>query len=318
MKIQHTTKALLPVLLLAMFASCKKEAPSIFDMFNVQLTFNQSQPYAVDENGEIEITTKDSVLIDYTIESPDKDMYMICLYRNGANSPAQKIPITDDGKRRVYSGTFKFLAKDLGAGLSSYRIWSLDKDGVYLGDGYKKVTINVLSDLKYFANRKLFAADTVGKVAPCYLSVNEGNTYSYTTGASNSGNLDFGLYKKVVQSGSNTVNQYFLYSLTANPLPFVPYDISSWTKRATLFSAPTNKDANVNTFKTRFNTGPKIEAEAKAVNINLTTHPSALAANNFIFFKTPEGKYGVIFIISVDNEDYTGRKYIVMSYKMQE
>ena len=171
MKIQHTTKALLPVLLLVFFASCKKEAPSILDMFKVQLTFNQSQPYAVDENGDIEITSKDSVLIDYTIESPDKDMYMICLYRNGANSPAQKIPITDNGKRRTYSGTFKFLAKDLGAGLSSYRIWSLDKDGVYLGDGYKTITINVLSDLKYFANRKLFEADTTGKVHPCYLSI---------------------------------------------------------------------------------------------------------------------------------------------------
>jgi hypothetical protein len=50
MKIRHTTKALLPVLLLVTFASCKKEAPSIFDMFKVKLTFNQSEPYAVDEH----------------------------------------------------------------------------------------------------------------------------------------------------------------------------------------------------------------------------------------------------------------------------
>src|SRR5690242_742288 len=123
MKIRHKTKALLPVLLLVMFASCKKEAPSILNMFKVKLTFNQSQPNAVDENGEIELTSKDSVLIDYTIESPDEDMYIICLYKAGANQPEQKIAITDDGKRRVYSGTFKFKASDLGAGSTSYRIW---------------------------------------------------------------------------------------------------------------------------------------------------------------------------------------------------
>lgn len=318
MKIQHTTKVLLPVLLLVMFASCKKDAPSIFDMFKVTLTFHQSEPYAVDENGDIEITSNDSVLVDYTLESPDEDMYVVCLYKTGGNIPIQKIPITDDGKRRSYSGTFKFHAKDLGAGLSSYRIWPLDKNGVYLGDGYKRVTINVLSDLKYFPNRKIYAADTTGKVNPCYLSIKDGNTYSYSTGAANSGDIDFAFYTKVVPSGTTTKTEFFIYSLTADPLPFTPYDISGWTKRSTLFSAPTNKNANINTFRTRFNTGPKIEEEAKAVNIDLTHHPKALAANNFIFFKTPEGKYGVLFIHSVSNENYNGIRYMVVSYKIQE
>lgn len=314
MKISHTTKALLPVLLLVMFASCKKDSPSIFDMFKVKLTFNQSQPYSVDENGEIELNSKDSVLIDYTIESPDEDMYMICLYKAGANLPEQKIAITDDGKRRVYSGSFKFLAKDLGAGLTSYRIWPLDKGGIYLGDGYKKVTINVLSDLKYYSNIKVFMPDTTGKVNPCYLSVGDNgpSLNSYTTGADNSAKIDFGFYCKVIQVNPTTTRtDYYMYSLTANPLPFVPYDISSWTKRGTLFSAPVSGTAAL--WKTRFSTGPKIEAEAKAANINLTSSP-VLQANNFVFFKTPEGKYGVIFIQSL-NVDYLLRPYIWMSYK---
>jgi hypothetical protein len=319
MKIRHTTKALLPVLLLVMFASCKKDAPSIFDMFKVKLTFNQGQPYAVDENGDIEITSKDEVIIDYTIESPDEDMYVICLYKNGGNAPVQKIPITDDGKRRVYSGTFKFKASDLGAGQTTYRIWPLDKIGVYMGDGYKKVTINVLSDLKYYSNIKVFMPDTTGKVDPCYLSLGDAgpDLYSYTTGAANSAKIDFGFYSKVVQVNPTTTRlDHYMYSLTASPLPFTPYDISSWAKRGTLFSAPVTSNATAATWKTRFNTGAKIEAEAKAVNINLTSSP-VIAANNFVFFKTPEGKYGVMFIQSL-SQDYLLRRYIWLSYKMPD
>jgi hypothetical protein len=317
MKIRHTTNALLPVLLLVIFASCKKEAPSILDMFRVKLTFNQSQPYAVDENGEIDLNATDSVLIDYTLESPDEDMFMICLYKTGSNAPAQKIPVTDNGKRRTYSGTFKFLAKDLGAGLTSYRIWPLDKNGVYLGDGYKRVTINVFSDIKYFANRKLFLPDSAEKVNPCYLSINEGNTYSYSTGATNAGNIDLGFYRKWELVNNVVTERIHMYSLSANPLPFVAYDISSWSKRGTLFSAPVTSNASASTFRTRFSTGPKIVAEAKAVNINLLSSATPLAANQFIFFKTPEGKYGVLFIQAF-SYDYDFRRYILLSYRMQE
>ena len=81
-------------------------------------------------SGNIEINSTDSAMIDYTIQSPDEDMYQIALYKTGGNAPVQKIPITDDAKRRSFSGQFKFYAKDLGAGESTYRIWAYDKNGV--------------------------------------------------------------------------------------------------------------------------------------------------------------------------------------------
>lgn len=320
MKKRHSIIASIPVLLLVIFASCKKTAPNIFDMFNVKLTFNQSAPFAVDENGEFELTSKDSVIVDYTIESPDADMYMICLYKTGGNAPIQKIPITDGGKRRVYSGTFKFYAKDLGAGISSYRIWPLDQAGVYLGDGYKTVNINVLSDLKYWSNIKAFAADTVEKVTPSFLSLGDAKTYNYNEASAKSGSIDFAFYHKFIKVGNTTTEQVHMYSLTANPNPYVPYDVSSWTKRGTLFSAPQTSNVSAAFWKTRFNTGPKIEAEAKAVTINLTsTTTPILDADkpSFVFFKTPEGKYGVIYFIS-RNFDYLGRRYVWLSYKMPD
>jgi hypothetical protein len=108
-----------------------------------------------------------------------------------------------------------------------------------------------------------------------------------------------------------------MYSLTANPLPFTVYDISAWTKRGTLFSAPITSNVSASTWKTRFNTGPKIEAEAKAATINLTSTTTPIAGNQFIFFKTPEGKYGVLFMQSL-NLDYLLRRYVLLSIKMPD
>lgn len=314
MKIKHTTIAFLPVLLLVIFASCKKTAPNIFTMFNVKVTFNQSQPYAVDENGEIEITSTDSVLIDYTVESPDEDMYMICLYKTGENLPILKVPITEEGKRRIYSGTFKIYAKDIGAGMTSYRIWPLDKGGIYLGDGHKTVSINVLADLKYYSNIKVFAADTTAKVTPTFFSLSNIKTYNYNEAAAQSGSVDFAIYRKLPAGAKD--DEVYMYSLAANPNPYVPYDISTWTKRGTLFSAPTSTNATTDNWRTVFNTGPKIEEQAKKVTINLTTPGQLLKDNKsqLVYYKTPEGKYGVIFFIS-KNYDYLGRRYVWLSFK---
>lgn len=311
MKILNTTIASLSVLLLVIFASCKKTAPSLLNMYNVKLTL-EGQPFAIDENGEVEMNSKDSVTVNYTLESPDEDMYTVTLNKTGTNT-LTKTAITDGGKRRVYSGSFKFFAKDLGAGTTSYRIFATNKEGVYLGDGYKKVTIHVVSDLKYYSNIKVYMADTT-KNEPCYLSTTlDGPTlYSYNTGATNSAKIDFG-FRCTITDNPREVKP-FMYSLSANPLPFAPYDISSWTKRSTLFSAPISGSAA--TWISRFNTGLKIETEAKAANINLTSS-AELKANNFVFFKTPEGKYGVIFVAG-KYDDSQKRPYLWLSYKMPD
>ena len=318
MKIRHTIIASIPVLLLVIFASCKKTAPSIFNQFPVVLNYQLTAPNTIEEQGEIEIASKDSVIIDYTIESPNEDMYIICLYETGSNLPVQKIPITDNGKRRVYSGKFTIKASDIGAGSTTYRIWPLNQSGVYLGDGYKKVTIHVVPDMIYLSNRKVFVADTVGKVDPCYLSLKDGKTYSYTTGANNSNSIDLGFYQKVVMVSGKPEAQMFMYSLSANPLPFVPYDISSWTKRGTLFSAP-QSGATIDNWRSRFNTGPNIlrEATSSSVKINLTSATAKLAGNQYIFFKTPEDKYGVIWVQSI-TFDYQLRQYAWLAIKMPE
>ncbi|GEM_PF-234313 len=314
--------------------------PNVLNMFKVKLTVNKSEPYAIGADGVINIGPKDSAIIDYTIESPDADMYQVALYKTGGGLPTQRIPVTEGMNRRVYSGRFKFYAQDLGSGsTTSYRIWANDANGVYLGDGGLKFTINVSSDMKYFTNKRLFLPDSSSGKENCYASLSTGELYSYTTGAVHSAAIDLGLFSKFERTGTFQVidingdgkldtvyalTRYnYLYSLAANPLPFTGYDISSWAKRGTLFSKQVTGGSITDIVK-KFSTAAKIETEAKKQTINLTMVPASadaakalpLAAGQYIYFKTPEGKYGVILIQAIAG-DYRFNTYLQLVWRIQ-
>lgn len=298
-----------------LMTSCKKESQNIFNMFDVALTLHNNNPKAV--SGDVDVNPGDSLVFDFTITSPNKDMYMVCVHRAGDNLPYLKIPITDDAKRRSYSGTIDIVA-DRGVGKTTYRIWALDKEGVYLGDGYKSITINVVSDFRFMPNRKLYFPDTMGKQLNSYLSLAGGATYSYTTGASHSADIDLGIYRQAVYDpNTNEFKGYMhnLYSLSADPNPFVPYDVSSWTKRETLFSAPVKNSTN--TFRNTLKTGKTIETEAKKKTINLKHIATGLVSNDMIYFVTPEGKYGVLIVNSI-TLDYQDKPFMDISVKIQD
>ncbi|WP_114792803.1 hypothetical protein U0035_03760 [Niabella yanshanensis] len=315
--------------------------PNVLNMFKVKLTLHKSQPHAMGDDDVVNLGPADSVLIDYTIESPEEDMYQVALYKTGGGLPQQRIAITDGMNRRTYSGKITFYAKDLGEGsATTYRIWANDRNGVYLGDGGRKLTINVSSDMRFYTNRWLFAHDTLEQKENSYVSLSDGRLYSYTTGAAHSASIDLGMYAKYERTGTyqlidmngdgtpdtawSATRVNYLYSLSANPLPFVGYDISSWTKRGTLFSKQ-NTGGNINDMLKKFNTSLKIETEARKQTLNLTRVPATaadglktpLAAGQYIYFKTPEGKYGVILVQSV-NSDYRSKNYLQLTWRIQE
>ncbi len=326
MKLRNLIIILSILLLSGVFSGCKKESKNIFNMFAVALTFHSSSTHALPADGSIEISATDSVLLDYTIESPDADMYMVCLYKTGTTTPMTRIPIPDGANRRTFSGKFTFYGSNLGAGTSTYRIWALDKEGVYLGDGYKNVVIDVISNLKYFPNRRMELPDTINKVHNSFMSLNDGKLYSYTTGAAHSGTIDLGIFNKydTVRNASGVITSiplnHYIYSISANPSPFRIYDFSSWTKRTTLFSAPVAGTAQ--NFRTMFNTSAKIETEAKKRAVNLTVTP-AIPVNQFVYFLTPEGRYGVIFVQSMQiefagSQEASSKRIMVVSHRIQE
>lgn len=286
-----------------LFSSCKKDYDTIFNMFeDVDVTFHANSPYAVTDYKEV--NAGDSLYLDFTITSAKKNMFMVCVWEAGAAVPFIKIPL-DNTQRRNFSYTAK-LKMDSKVGRTSYRVWALDSAGVFIGDGYKKITVDVLSDFNYWAGRNLYVPDSTDKVDPCYLSLATGSTFSYTTGAANSGSIDIGY----AYNGSHT-----LYALNNSPLPFTVYDISSWTPRATLLANPKNNQAS--TWLNQLRTGAQIEKNAKSAKPT-NKKVTGLKAGSLVYFLTPEGKYGALYINYVTQDNAKRGTIMNVDVKIQK
>lgn len=295
-----------------LLASCKKEAQNIFNMFDVTLDLHSDKTNAVKEYNQV--NPNDELVIDFTIKSPNKDMYMICIWRAGQGTPGIRIPITDAGRRRSYSDAITIKA-DQGVGTTTYRVWALDKDGVYLGDGEKQIVLEIKSDFRYMTNRNVYFPDTATKKMASFFSLGKGVAYNYGDATANAGDIDFGIYRKPSYNPTTGVFQgwiHGLYTPATEPNPFTPYDISGWTKRGTLFSAATNNGAA--TFN-GFKTGVALETEAKKKTINLTHISTGYGAGFLFYFKTPEGKFGAL-LVNATTSNFNDEPYVNFSYKV--
>jgi hypothetical protein len=263
------------------------------------------------------------VWIDFTINSANEDMYSYRLETSsGTQAPATQVfTITDPTKRRSFSNVIKLtMNRD---GKSTFRIFAQNEKGVFIGDGYKKVTVEVRPSFMIYANRDIYLPDTVGKSLPSFFSLNDATGFNYTNGAANSAKIDFGIYRKLASNSTPATPSYVVnfYSPSVTTNPLTVYDIAAWTpKRTTKFSAPVTGQATA--FLTGAISGSTIETLAKARTINLnesvaTLATNGLAAGNAVFFLTPEGKYGMLYI-NAATSDYEKRPYINVSVKIQK
>ncbi len=287
-------------------SSCKKEGTNIFNMFtDVEVIYHDNSPYSI--TGYKQVNDGDSIYIDVTVKSAKEDMYVLCLLQAGTTSPT-KVTIKEANRREV-SHTFKMKATK--AGKTSYRVYPLDKRGIYLGDNYKSVTIDVKPNFTFLNERLLFSPDTVEKVKKCYLSLTTGETFSYSEGKGNESKIDLGVYSQLVEENKVLVRRFYLYSLDANPLPFNAYDISSWNKRKTLFSTVTVSGGSK---FTSFTSASLITAAANAVNIN-QSGPILIKGGELIYFKTQEGKIGAIYVFSSTLNSHSLGHYLNLQVK---
>ncbi|WP_407428425.1 hypothetical protein [Arcticibacter sp.] len=297
--------------------ACKKEAPNIYNMFNdVSVTFHNNHPFSITDFKEV--NDGDSVYIEYTITSAKQDMAAVCVKREGVERPVLQINLPDDADKRSYSGVFKLQATR--AGENKYRIYALNQQAQYIGDGYKAVTFNVRPNFTLIANRKIYLSDSVSTDQPIYYSIKQGQAFSYAAGKDVSADLDFSFYRTPAAANDKNATYghlYHLYSLSASPLPFTEFDISSWSKRETLFSKAFN-DANA--FRDELVSGAAIQsiASTKSPTLKATAPTSAetLKLGSVVYFKTPEGKLGAIHIKQIDF-DYTKKPFIVINVKVQ-
>lgn len=309
---------------LLLLASCKKDAENIFNMFtDVTVTFKGDHPFSVTDYKLV--NDGDSVYIDYTITSAKEDMFFLGVEVVGATgsngtSPTRTVTsITDPSERRSLSRVIKLRAQR--DGKVSYRIYALNSKNIYIGDGYKRVTIDVRPSYNLISNRRIYAPDTTTRVNTSFYSFSRGQAFSFTDGQTNSANIDFGIWRRpdprIDQAGQFIYNYY---SLNAATNPFPTYDISTWTKRATVFSNPVTN--HTNTFLFNLVSASTIEEQARTRTINVTstnftTWQAGLAPGNVIYFLTPEGKYGA-FLVNAVTRDYDGKPYVNITVKMQK
>lgn len=302
-------------------ASCKKESQNIFNMFtDVSVEFHGGNPLSVVDYKQV--NDGDSVYVDYTVTSAKEDMSAIGIEKlaGASNSQPERsvVTILDDSKRRSYSGVIKLkMARD---GKTTYRIYAFNKKNVYIGDGYKKVTIEVNTSYIFKNNRRIYWPDAE-KTRASFYSILRDETFSYSNGKANSADIDFGIWVVPDQNASR-LNQpiYNLYSLSHNPNPFPAYDISDWQKRGTKFSTIRFNQATI--FNYTLVSSSAIASNAIAATPNQTSlvgtqSTNGLVAGSLVYFLTPEGKYGCIYV-NASSTDYDGKPFLSISVKMQK
>lgn len=298
--------------LVALGYSCQKKVDPV-DTYGVTVEFNSSNPKNLTD--DIELNPKDSIYIDFTLTS-EKEMAYVEIQKNGVRIDTFAI---SDGKR-TFSGIKGYRVDSL-PGNYSYRVLARTKEAEYLGDGGKLVTVTVKPDFIFYSYRIMNVPDTVDRVNKCYYSISTGEVFNYNEAATKSALIDFGYYYDTTTvPASNPKAQYghTFYALNAPQTQISFYDISSWTKNATVFK----KMASSVNFVSGLTSGGAINTLIKNNMASGTSSKinqiSTVAGNNVIGFKTVNGKYGaILFRYANQGSDAKGTR-IEVDVKLQK
>lgn len=315
------------VMLFGMLAGCSKNA-AIPNFNTITVTFINSGPKFV--TSDITVNPKDSIQFNYSVTSPTRMQY-VYLVKNGS------VILTDTlktGNKLSFTAIKKMVA-DTANGPYTYAVIARDTTGVYLGSS-QVLNVTTAADFIYYTNRNLFVPDTTAKTNTCYISASTGNTFSYTSaGAANSGSIDMEYYYRPDSSQTAGVKKipfgHFISALSVSPspAPISMYDISTWTKNATIFKvSATPTFASVlsgggiaSGCATNLKTGATNTVPAVTTTISSgkqTDTFTALASGNVIWFKTAAGKYGVMQIDYINQNSAAKGTFMTVDIKIQK
>lgn len=283
------------------YSSCEKKIDPIEDSYTVSVQYKNSGPNFL--TADKEINPKDSVFFDFTVTAKE-DMALLEIQKNGAKIDTFKI---SDSDKRSFSGVKKYMSDSI-PGDYTYRVLARNAAGAFIGDGGKAIKVTVKSDFNFWSYRFLYVPDTVAKTNKTYYATATGETFSYSTGSANSAAIDFGFYYD-----TTTANKHTIYALNANQSQLSYYDISSWTKNATIF-----KRASSPTFA-NLTSGAALKAGGITNLASGTASKiTALASGNLIFFKTVAGKYGCVQVSFIEGASPQKSTYINIDVKVQK
>jgi hypothetical protein len=303
-------KILIPVIVvLFTLTACEKKVLPV-DGSNATITLNNAGNFHV--VGDITVNPKDSIIFNYTVTSAI-DMGFVSIQKNPVNQTAFVVRDTmTAATKNNYSATKRFIA-DSANGDYVYHIVAHTAKGIYIG--HKAILVKVNSDYDYFTFRNLQVPDTTAKTNTCYMSAAKGVVYSYTTGAANNADIDFGLYYDTTFTASASTTddlRFSVYALSAPQPQLSYYDISTWTKNATVLKKVTSP---------AFNTLTSAGAIRTACNTNLASGTSnkitQLVAGNMVAFRTVSGKRGVMLINFVNGSSPAKDSYVNVDVKIE-
>lgn len=309
------------VAILLAFNACKVESENIYTMFeDVKVTFQKNSEYAIVEDAVV--NDGDSVHIYFTITSAKEDMMSVVVDSTNGTGTWSIVTIpTSENERRSFSGVRKFkMQRD---GKMTFRFYAMNEKNVYIGDGYTSITVDARPSYNLFADRRLYAP-VEGEEYPNFLSLSTGKTYSYSEAAAVSDQIDFGIDTIFDSTPGNTgFLVYNLYALTVDEYPVPYYDVSGWTKRETKFSAPLSFSNSRQFFTQTLVSSSRIETEAMKQTIDkeqtngVVYNSGGMVATQIIYFQTPEGKYGAIYVNQA-TRDQQNRQYVSVDIKVQK
>jgi len=291
------------------FSACVKKV-DIVDGNYANVTLVNAGPNYVTEN--ITVNAKDSIFFSFTITS-DKEMGFVGVQKNPVNQTAFLVRDTmNSSSRHSYTAVKKFAADSIN-GSYIYRIAAHDTSGVYIG--HRDIIITVKADFDYFIARQLKVPDTTAKVNTCYMAAKTGTVYSYTTGAGKSADIDFGIYYDTTGTASVSTTddlRFCVYALNAAQPQLSYYDISTWTKNATILKKGTSP-----AFNTLTSAGALRSAGITNLASGTSTKLTQMVSGNLVYFKTAAGKYGCMQVLLTSGTSPSKESYMNVEVKIE-
>jgi len=307
-------KYILGLFILGIISACEKKIEPV-DSFDVTVEYRGGNSKYV--TSDVTVNPKDSIYFDFTISSLT-DMSYVEIQKNGVRIDTFRMNGFADKKK---FSLVKGYRADSVAGDYSYRVLARDARAVFMGDGGKQFKVTVANDFYFWSYRILQVPDTTNKTNKTYYSSVDGQTYSYTDGAANSAKIDFGMYWDTTGRGTAVTTddlKHTIYALNAVQPQLSFYDISTWTKNATLLK---KMPTSVN-FVSGLTSGGAIQT---LIGGNMTsgtsskvTTVSTTAGSNVIGFKTAAGKFGAILIRYVNGDSPNATTQIEVDVKVQK
>lgn len=308
------------LVIIALLTACEKKVGPV-DGSNATVVLKSSGAKFITDN--ITVNAKDSIFFDFTITS-NADMSYVSIQKNPVNQTAFLVRDTiPAANKNSYSAIKKFAADSIN-GDWVYRIVAHDRVGNYIG--HKDVLVSVKTDFVFWSYRFLKVPDSVAKTNKCYFSTSNGKSYSYSDGAGISNLIDFGYFydtTKVLAGSPATLKPkgHTIFALNNSITPFAHYDISSWTKNATLLKA-----SGLSNLSTITSAGAIRTACVTALNSGTVTRYSQLDKSatasdltaTVLLFKTVTGKYGLMTVNFTNTDEGLSGAVINIDVKLEK